>query len=69
MVKIIITLHIVSISPIARLPMLAAAITSSCLAEFPAATALAVATVMAFVQRTSSSGVAVNLGAPGDKSN
>lgn len=57
-----------NISPIARLPIFAATITSSCFAEFPAATALAVATVIALVQRTSSSGVAVNFGAPGDRS-
>lgn len=61
-------MQIVSISPIARRPMLAAAMTSSCLAEFPAATALAVATVMALVQRTNSSGVAVSFGAPGERS-
>lgn len=36
---------------------LAVAITSSCWAEFPAATALAVAMVMPFVMRMNSSGV------------
>ena len=48
----------VSMSEMAFLPMLAATITSSCLQEFPAATALAVARVIGFVALTRSSGLA-----------
>ena len=51
------TLHVVSISEMAFRLRLAVAITSSCWAEFPAATALAVAMVMPFVMRVNTSGV------------
>src|SRR6218665_1375634 len=51
------TLHARSRSKIAFRPMFAATITSSCLQELPAATALAVAKVIGFVASISSSGV------------
>lgn len=51
------TLHARSRSKIAFRPMFAATITSSCLHELPAATALAVAKVIGFVASISSSGV------------
>lgn len=50
------TLQVVSISEMALRLRLAVAITSSCWAELPAATALAVAMVMPFVIRVNSSG-------------
>lgn len=53
------TLQVVSISEMALRLRLAVAITSSCWAELPAATALAVAVVMPFVMRMNSSGVVV----------
>lgn len=59
----LITLQVVSISEMALRPILAATITSSCLRLLPAPTALAVASVMGFVHRTKSSGVALVLGA------
>lgn len=51
------TLQVASISEMALRLRLAVAITSSCWAEFPAATALAVAVVMPLVIRVNSSGV------------
>lgn len=51
------TLQVVSISEMALRLRLAVAITSSCWAELPAATALAVAVVMPFVMQMNSSGV------------
>lgn len=51
------TLQVASISETALRLRLAVAITSSCWAEFPAATALAVAVVMPLVIRMNSSGV------------
>ncbi len=51
------TLHVVSISAMTLRLRFAVEMTSSCLAEFPAATALAVAVVMPFVMRMNSSGV------------
>lgn len=53
----LLTLQIINISDIAFLDMLAAPIISSCLLLIPAATDFAVALVIAFVQRTISSGV------------
>jgi hypothetical protein len=55
------TLQTDSMSEIAFRPMLAATMMSSCLQLFPAATALAVANVIGLVQRTSISGVPVEL--------
>lgn len=52
----VLTLQAVNISETAFLLRLAVAITSSCLHEFPAATALAVAMVMPFVILIDSSG-------------
>lgn len=51
------TLHVFSISAMTLRLRFAVEMTSSCLAEFPAATALAVAVVMPFVMRMNSSGV------------
>lgn len=51
------TLHAVSISETALRLKLAVAMTSSCLQEFPAATALAVAAVIPLVMRIDCSGV------------
>ena len=50
------TLQAVRRSAIAFLPILAATMTSSCLPEFPAATAFPVAVVMGFVALINSSG-------------
>lgn len=54
-------LQITSISEIAFRPIFAAAIISSCLLLFPAETAFAVACVIAFVHRSSSSAVTLLL--------
>lgn len=58
-----ITLHVLSMSEIALRLRLAVWMMSSCRAELPAATALAVAMVMPLVMRMNSSGVVVLLGA------
>lgn len=57
------TLQVVSMSEMALRLRLAVWMMSSCLAEFPAATALAVAMVMPLVMRMNSSGVVVLVGA------
>jgi len=64
--KCIGTLQVVNISDMALRPTLAATITSSWRQLFPAATALAVASVIGFVTRTSSSAVALFRGTSGE---
>merc|ERR1740124_1439013 len=59
------TLQVVNMSEIAFLPIFAATMTSSCLQDFPAATALAVASVIGLVARINSSGPALFLGTSG----
>lgn len=56
-------MQVVSMSEMALRLRLAVWMMSSCLAEFPAATALAVAMVMPLVMRMNSSGVVVLVGA------
>lgn len=56
------TLQVLSMSDMALRLRLAVWMMSSCRAEFPAATALAVAMVMPFVMRMNSSGVVVLVG-------